>query len=82
MTYRTILTQAGLSAIAAAHAMGVPLDLAAMASRGLPVFLWSAGGGSTGSQTYPFSIEPLLATPDTDRPQWEFIEPFVRAFNF
>lgn len=56
--------------------------LAAMASRGLPVFLWSAGGGSTGSQTYPFSIEPLLATPDTDRPQWEFIEPFVRAFNF
>ena len=54
--------------------------LASMLSRGWPVFVWSAGGGSTGSQTYPFSVEPLLASPDVDRPQWAYMEPLVRAF--
>lgn len=34
----------------------------------------------TGSQTYAFSIEPLLATPDVYRPQWAYVEPLVRAF--
>lgn len=55
--------------------------LAAMLSRGWPVFVWSGGGGNTGSQTYPFSVEPLIATPDVDRPQWTYMEPMVRAFN-
>lgn len=55
--------------------------LASMLSRGWPVFIWSAGGGSTASQTYPFSVEPLLATPTVDRPQWQYMEPLVRAFG-
>lgn len=55
--------------------------LASFLSRGWPVFVWSAGGGSTGSQTYAFSVEPLLASPTVDRPQWAYMEPLVRAFN-